>query len=224
MADLEQVEESIQVPPNTGVDGFLLAIRKILRLGRVQGINIGPTGKVTWTRLILGTPSADPLKELEGPELFDTVRPYFIITHNEIVELDVHADPLQGIARLFQKAATQGMYPVAWVSGTRSLFWDWHASATGMAPPGNRGEAYGLPLLYEEKIPDDVLILCTAHERGGAMIDVKLSFKLVMLTGKTTDSTGPSYLQAPAEVPKAIPPEDLPDTDLGTAPTEGEHE
>ena len=226
MTDLELVEESLQVPSSTGMEGFILVIRKILKLSKVQSIHIDASGRMTWSRLAVS--AAAESQDWAGEALFDKVSPGFIIRNNDIEELEVPLEPLQGIARIFQKAALQHLHPVAWVSGPRSAFWAWHARAVGFSMSAGKDEVYGFPFLYDKEIPEDTLILCTAYERGSAMIDVKKSFKLVMLnTAPVSIPHAESFIEAPAaavaEVPPKAPLEGLPDLDLGDT-QEGGHE
>ena len=64
------------------------------------------------------------------------------------------------------------------MSGARTVFPEWHARTTGVFFGAE--EAYGLPVLADPDIPDDVLALCAGPSRQSRLIDTKRSYKVVM--------------------------------------------
>lgn len=173
MQGYTSLEETMTVPLNTGVEGFLLAMRKILRLPKVQEVHIDLAGRVRVTRLI---------RDDEEPQAwevdFSSLTPMQILRHQIIVELEGGDNPTLAIARLFQRASQEHMVPIAFAAGAPSSFWRWQEKAAGLAIPFDQSEAYGLPVFYDANIDQSVLILCTAHTRGGNMIDVKKGFQI----------------------------------------------
>lgn len=175
MTEYQEVRDTIEVPKNTGRQGFLRAIEDILKLPRLQGINIDARGKVDFRYYLR---EGEPKKALETD--FETLEPYAIIRNSilrELVEPDENAAVALG--QLFDGAATDHLFPVAFVGGASSLFWAWYEETTGLAL-GSREELYGIPFLNDRSLEDYVLVLCAGFTRGSALIDTQRSYKLVI--------------------------------------------
>lgn len=174
MPQYKEVTETVEVPKNTGAEGFILTLRKILSMPRVQQVHINAAGKVRFSRVVREEEDTHPL-EMD----FSTVLPSGIVRNNELVELMEHPDPTIAVAKMFERVTQEHLFPVAWVSGPGSTFWLWHEKVGLNMSPG-RDEAYGVPFLYDEHFPPSALVLCTGYTRTSAMIDVKKSFKILM--------------------------------------------
>jgi hypothetical protein len=181
MLEFELKSETFEVPKNTGINGFLLAIKSILALPKVQGVHIDARGKVTYERFV---PKEDAL-EL-GPTInFETLMPYACVRNGVIKEISSNEKtPTLTIARMFQAASRERLYPIAWVTGANPTLWDWFRVCAGIEME-NLEEFYGLPLLADRYVDDYVLILATAYGRSTSIVDAQKSFKIVMPQRRT---------------------------------------
>lgn len=173
MAEYKEITEKVEIPKNTGVEGFIATLRKILSLSRVQSIVINAAGRIQYSRVVREDEETHPL-EVD----LSTITPSGIVRNNELMELEEDRDPAHAVARMLAQMSTEHLFPVAWVSGPGSTFWLWHEKAKLNLPL--RDEAYGLPFLYDAYFPPTTLVLCTGYTRGCGMIDVKKSFKVLM--------------------------------------------
>lgn len=175
MAEYEEVRESVDVPRDTGVQGFLKTVEGILKLPRVQELHIDSRGKVDFRYFVQKGEQRKPL-EID----FDSLLPYSIIRNSKLTELvDVSLNAAVGLGQLFDMAAADHLFPVAFVGGTQSLFWQWYevTTAIGLA---SREEVYGVPFLVDRALEDYVLVLCAGYTRSAALIDTQRSYKLVI--------------------------------------------
>lgn len=176
MSEFQEINETVDVPLNTGVEGFIHALRQILKKPRVTDIHIDANGKVSFTRFAR---PEEPIKHLEVD--FESVSPAGLVRNMELQELDYYelvGNAAVCIAAMFSMASTEQMYPVAFLVGASSSLFAWHRKTTGV--PLLNSMAYGFPIIRDRHIPDDVLILVTAYARGGAMSDGKKSYKITM--------------------------------------------
>lgn len=177
MNGFEERTGSIEVPKGAGIDGFLHTIRTILqRHTYVQRIEIESKGLVNYKYY------APP--DQEGPQFnidFDFLQPDAVIRNGEVKELLIPEDlPASNVVCiLFEAASRERLFPVAFASGSDSLFWDWHMQSTGIHLQ-SRESAYGLPFLTDRHIPDSVLLLCTAFGKGSSLVDTQVSYKITM--------------------------------------------
>jgi hypothetical protein len=173
--DYKEVTETVEVPKNTGIRGFLHVVEGILKRPRVQGIEIDARGKVSYRYFARKGEENLPLSMS-----FDTLMPYMAIRSGTVVEL---ADPSShaptAIGQMFDRAASDHLFPVAWVSGANTRLWDWYADTTELSP-SSKEEFFGLPFLTDRAIPDETLILGAAYARGAALIDLQKSYKVVI--------------------------------------------
>lgn len=174
MPDYHIVKKRVEVPRSAGVEGFLLVVRKVLTLPKVQSLAVTATGQVTYEQAVR---SDEDLLDWEAD--FSSVLPWTVISNGQVDELVLPPDSLASysLCRLFERAHLEQLFPVALVSGTPTTFWEWHASE-GLLTTSPRDAAYGLPFLTDERCPPDTLLLCAAYTRSNAMIDVRRSFKL----------------------------------------------
>jgi hypothetical protein len=174
MPEYKEITEKLYVPKNTGIEGFITTLRRILSLSKVQSISINANGQIKYNRIVREEENVQPL-EID----FSTIMPSGIVRNNDIVELEEEKDPTHAVARMFERVAQEHLFPVAWASGPSSTFWLWH-ERMGLTISVGRDEAYGLPFLYDEYFPPTTLVLCTGYTRNSALIDVKKSFKMLM--------------------------------------------
>jgi len=178
MSEYKEIKDSVEVPTTAGIEGFFLALRKILRLPRVTDLHVGvgPKIKVTFTRYAR---EEEPSQSIEVD--FDSVAPGALVRNLEMQELDVYVvrdNAAVCLSSMFYAAAVDHMYPIAFVAGARSVLPDWHFKTTGvrLGPDG----AYGLPLHRDRHIPDETLILVAAYSRDAGLVDARKAYKIAM--------------------------------------------
>ena len=173
-----EVTKSIEVPKNVGSEGFVLALKGIIRIPRVQKIEIQANGTVTYTYF----------KHEDAPDAplsidFETIAPSAIVRNTEMRELElVEQDPAPVVVcKMFRAVRIAGMVPIAFVIGVDSVFWVWHKLAGLRNLDDSVDSAYGLPIVKDRHIPDEALVLCAGYDRNSALVDTAVSFKTVML-------------------------------------------
>ncbi len=176
MADLELVTHSIEVPKNTGTSGFLHTIAELLKLTRIQGINIDARGKVTYTRYV-DEDEAVPIKvDYEGVEPYHTIRN----APDGVEELRVESvNAAVTVASVLDKATTEKLHPIAFIASPNTVLLDWYRSTTGYSLGSSRFLC-GLPVHHDRHVPDTALILCAAFVRDGALVDTQKAYKIEM--------------------------------------------
>ena len=177
MEYIEQTER-IDVPKNSGVDGFLLALRRILSLRHVVHVSISDKGRVEYRRFVP--------KESESQAIdieFDDVSPYFIIRNSEVEELS-DTGPNGAVASylMFRKARIDGLVPIAFATGANTWLWNWFAATTGSKLDTPKDTFFGLELLTDRHIPDEALIMCAGFERDARMVDTRKCYKISLVT------------------------------------------
>jgi hypothetical protein len=175
VADYREVTGSIQVPANTGIEGFLHTLKTLLRKPRVQRVVIDARGKVSFTRYALSDESDEPANL--GVD-FSDLQPYYIIRNAAVRELLLPTEPAPvSIGRMFDRAASDHMRPIAFAVGADSQLWSWYALSTGHSVSA-RDQFFGLPVLPDRDIDDGVVFLCAGLGRDAAFIDTQLSYKI----------------------------------------------
>lgn len=173
MPNYIEEKKDVDVPPATGIPGFLKVISSILERPRVQRIVI-EKGKISYSRFRRDDEEDVPL----GIDL-ETLMPSAVIRSSLVEEVQVLADNAAvGVGQLFAKAHMDGMNPVAFVSGPGSLFFLWHTRTTRVVLA--KEECYGLPFLADPEIPDETLILCSAYSRRAALPDTVRCYKMTV--------------------------------------------
>lgn len=173
--EYREAVNTIQVPKNVGLDGFLLTIKTVLKMARVQDITINSLGMVTYRRFVLeGEPANTGVS-------FDEIEPYNIIRNTDIQTLQVgHTTPAaSAIGQLFDLAATQQYSPLGFVMSPGSKFWDWYFTSTGYDVQ-NKDTLMGLPVYNDRHMPEDRIVLAVGYGRDATMIDARKSFQLVV--------------------------------------------
>lgn len=172
-----EVTRSIEVPRNVGPDGFVLALKSIIRLPRVQRIEILANGTVSYTYFKLEDAPDEPL----GVD-FESIAPAAVVRNVDMHELElVEEDPAPVVVcKMFRAARITGLVPISFVTGADSSFWAWHKKV-GVDLTDAKDTAYGLPLLLDRHVPDEVLVLCVGYDRNSALVDTVMTIKAVML-------------------------------------------
>lgn len=167
MAGYHEVQKTITVPKGAGIDGYLEALRTILKRPRVQDVHLKADGTVTYRRFAHEEEPEDPLTaELE------TLMPYHVLTRVSVVELLYEQkDAAQGIGLMFDCAAADGLAPIGFTSGDPN--------------PLNRtstlnGTIYGYPLWVDPQLPREVLILLAAYTRDSALMGAQKAYKITL--------------------------------------------
>ena len=176
MADeYEEVRGTAAVPHAAGIIGFLKTIESVLKLPRVQEININAKGEVAYRYFLKAGEEARTLDiDLES------VLPAMIIRNSKLEELpNPHASASVALCQLFSLMARDRLYPVAFVVGPSTCLWDWYAQ-TAPTLYTRHDELLGVPLLVEKTYEEQTLVLCASYTRSAALIDTQSSYKLVI--------------------------------------------
>jgi len=177
MAEYTNVTNMVDVPKNTGLSGFLEAIRGILRRPRILSINIDSRGKITYVRSVKDGEDVLPL-DID----FDTLTPSAVIRScPEIEEIEVYEMPAgTAIAKMFNSVAIDQMVPVAFCTNSATHLWSWF-QARGQFSFIRKDEFFGLPLAYDDQLPDTALFLCASYERQSALVDTRKVYKITLM-------------------------------------------
>ena len=175
MTDYPKIEESVEVPKTSGVSGFLRTVEGIIKLSRVQRIVIDAKGRVSWSRYVSEEEESVPGLRVDYGDL----EPWAIVRNRNLEELLIHnaSAPLT-LAMMLDVAASDGLYPSAFVSGADTIFWDWFADTTDFRL--RSGRIMGLPLHLDRHAPDTALILCAAYEPTAQLSDTEKAYKIEM--------------------------------------------
>lgn len=175
MAEYVEKKGSLDIPKNVGVEGFLVALRDILRLPRVQHVELDARGRVNYRYYVREGQEALPL-EVD----FSTVTPYAVVRNGEVTELpQPDGNAAVAFAQLTAMAAVDHLFPCAVVAGTQSTFWAWFESSTRVVLP-SREELFGMPFLTDRMVDDETLLLCAGFSRRGALLDTQKSYRLLI--------------------------------------------
>ena len=181
--ELEPVVSTIEVPKSSGIDGFIKLIRSILKLGRVQYINISANGTVEYKYL------RHPENREGGinPEqFFEDVAPSHLIRSASILREVMFADDahaLEVLFRMLRSAYIDGVHPVAWASGAATILPKWlvnrsYLSEEQVTPCDT---LLGFPVYKDRKLPDEALVLCATPERSAELAGMTHAYKIAMV-------------------------------------------
>lgn len=182
MTDYKEVTGRVQVPPNTGLEGFLSTIKQIIRRPRVQEIVIDSRGSVSFRRFVLEGEAVEGPNNNFGVD-FQDLQPWYIIRNAQLEEVLLPPNPNAAVAigYLFEKAAADKLRPLAFATGANTSLWDWYQLTTGRALPRFIVEGspfFGLPVLTDRQIPDTALLLAAGYGRDAAFVDTQKSYKV----------------------------------------------
>lgn len=184
MKSYKEVTQTIEVPKNVGLEGFLHTIREVLKLNP-QEITIDNKGRLSYKRFVLeGEPAMPPLGiEYEGLE------PHSIIRLGSVSEIRGGADPHILLANMFDQIAVERLVPICWAFGAMTYFWSWYESHSGIQWRTHEN-LYGLPIYYDRALRDTSIYLCAAYNKEAALIDchrfLALDVEVLGLAPQTT--------------------------------------
>jgi hypothetical protein len=163
------ISDEVEIPKNTGMEGFLHTVKEILKLPRVQSINIDARGKVKYERY---------LADGEEPKIgidFKGLEPWGVIRNGEVEELSVPMKSAMSVLDMvFEFVQREKFFPIAFVTGANSILESWMRCSP-------KTSLFGLPIYRDRNCPDTVLLLCAAYSRDAALIDTQKSFKIEMV-------------------------------------------
>lgn len=176
MDEFKKVTDTIEVPANTGLDGFLETIRTYLRMPRVQEIRIDARGKVVVERFA----REDDSDRNVGVD-FGELQPHSIVRNSQVEEVAMYdgANASVVIGSLLDMVAVAQLKPLAFMTGADSALWDWYKMTTGVRLK-NKDSLHGLPLYKDRALPDSALVLAAGYGRDAALVDTRQAYKLEM--------------------------------------------
>lgn len=176
MTELKETSHNIDVPANTGVEGFIHAIREIIKKSRIQRVILEATGRVTYVRL----ESPDDAAENMGVS-FSHVQPYEIIRNVTTRELSYppHLGGADVLTVMFDAVATNDFSPICFATGVASTLWSWLYLTSGIEIQ-NQKVLFGYPVYQDQQLPDTALVLCAGIGDNAALIDTRLAVKVEM--------------------------------------------
>jgi hypothetical protein len=177
LGEFELIEETTEIPKGSGIDGFLLVIKHILIMPRVQSITIDGRGKIHMKRYARkDEPTVQSMLDLA------TVEPATIAMANTIEEVVYDQHDLRGaidiVCMLMSKASVDKLYPVCFLAGVQTPLFDWirKTSMFTFSPDS----LMGFPVHLLRTIPDDTLLLCTAFGPRASVVDIRHTYKVAL--------------------------------------------
>lgn len=175
MSDFREQSDTIEVPRGTGVDGFVATIIGILKMPRIQYIHIDGNGRIKYARVVR---KGEEFQRY-SPD-FEQLQPSFIIRQSNVKELPAEENAAYAITMMFKAAGIEKLFPVAFVTNPKTRLWDWLIDSAGIDLSQTDDVLYGVPLIYDEQIPNYVLILSTAFLPNATMGEIRRCFKITM--------------------------------------------
>lgn len=168
-----QYDETIEVPPGTGVEGFMRSVREVLRLPNVNNITINSKGKIDYTFYM-----RDGEEKRVATVNFDTLMPMAIVRNARVQEV-VNRDDSATVAilQMFRAASLDHLAPIAFITGANSLLWPWYEFTTPLLAE-RRDELFGLPVHLDRQCPDETLLLAAAFTPRAELIDMHKAYKI----------------------------------------------
>lgn len=166
---------AIEVPKNTGVEGFLYTIRQLLTQPRIREITIDAKGKISYRRFVRED------EEVNIQVEFEHLEPYGVIRNTQVDEFIAteNANAASVIGELYDRVYSEQLYPIALVSGAATVFWNWYRVTTRY-PISPKDKIMGLPFLLDRHIPDSALIMCVGQGQDATLIDTIKALKVEM--------------------------------------------
>lgn len=176
MDDYKEVTDTIEVPKNTGIDGFMHTVRTLLYKPRVQEIRIDARGTITCRRYA----KQNDNQRNAGVD-FEGLQPGSIVRNTVIEELPTYANVSAAsvIGSLFDIVASEQLKPLAFMLGANSTLWAWYRHTSGVELRA-KDTLHGLPVYADRYIPDTALIIVAGYGRDAALIDARKSYKIEM--------------------------------------------
>jgi hypothetical protein len=173
---MQERTKTIEVPPNTGVEGFIHVVRQVVQQPRVQKLMVDKVGRVSYTQLVSADAEEDNLNVS-----FEHLQPYYIVRNSRVQELSFPADtrPMAAVATMLDVLCSKGYAPIAFVASPSTTLWSWLYFGDDLEV-SSRDTFLGYPLYTDKQIPDSALVLCAGVEGASALIDTKVSLKIEM--------------------------------------------
>jgi len=167
----------ISVPAGTGVGGFLASIRRVLELPGLQEIHVNRRGVVSYSRY------AQDDEKFEGEDFFkpslDGLLPSHLIRHIPLTELDVEDKTAStSLGFMLFHVAIAGLIPNFFAISPNSTIWDWHKTSTGMDVGLFREVLYGVPVLIDQDIPNESIVLFAGEVATKVLVESTRAYKI----------------------------------------------
>lgn len=174
MTKYVETQHTIEVPKNTGMEGFLHTIRELLKLDKIKEITINSKGEVSYRRMVPEEITQDPIMiDYEG------LQPSSIIRMGSLAEMVNDGElPHILVSNMFSQLDIERLSPVCWASGAATVLSKWYAGSGVKLPAIDN--FYGLPLHLDRALPDSVLILCASSTDSPALVDCHRFLKVDM--------------------------------------------
>lgn len=175
MPDLKETTTTVEVPAHSGVEGFLHAIREIIKQPRVRRIVIDSAGRVSYTRQqVNGEP------ENQGVD-FGPMEPYNVMRNREMHELSYprNLGACDVLTAMFDAVTSSGFTPICFAVGVGTVLWEWCHFTSGV-DIRNREYLCGYPVYTDRQLPDTALVLMAGVDHTRALVDTRLSVKVEM--------------------------------------------
>lgn len=179
MSKLHERTKTVEVPPNTGIEGFLHVVRQVVALPRVQQVTIDRTGRVTYSQLI----AADAEDANVGFD-FAHLEPYHVIRNARLSEVSYPEEmtPAAIVATMLDLVTSSGYSPIAFVTSPTTSLWTWLFFGSDLELK-SRDALYGFPVYVDRNVPDTALVLGAGINGATALVDTKWSLKIEMRRG-----------------------------------------
>ena len=176
MSEYKEVTDTIEVPPNTGMEGVLHTLKTLLRKPRVQEITINRKGVVKCRRYA----SSNDTQRNSGVDFAD-LAPSALVRNTQIDEVAISPEMNAALvlSSLLDMVAMKQLKPLAFVTGADTTFWTWYRATTG-TELNSRDSVLGLPLHLDRMLPDTALILAAGYGRDASLVDARNSLKVEM--------------------------------------------
>jgi hypothetical protein len=172
--EFEERTDSVTIPKNTGLAGLLTTIRSLLgEIPRIKELRLTHAGVLYYTWYAPAGASERP------PSVaFEDLRPYAVIRNCYVQEVVVPSQALL-LFSLFAECQQDKLYPICLVVGSKSIFWHWLQTVTGVRVPED-SSIFGYAVISDPGVPDEALILCASYARSQQIEDTYRAYKALM--------------------------------------------
>jgi hypothetical protein len=81
---------------------------------------------------------------------------------------------------MFNQSAIDQMVPIGFATNSATRLWSWFREREGFVFM-RKDQFFGLPMFYDDNLPDTALFLCTAYERNAALVDTRKVYKITLM-------------------------------------------
>ena len=166
---------TIQVPLPEDIDGIVDAVRKIVLLGEIESISISTGQPITYRRIVRDGEELAPEESTQSfaeLSLMDVVRN---VTMEEW-ERDPKKpqSPSEELLWMFALMGSKKWVVTQLLTGESTMFWGW----LGLPESAGGAEQFlGARIEVDNKLPEDVFILCGGRTRNATIAEVKFALK-----------------------------------------------